>query len=170
MNWKQVIGSVAPTLATALGGPLAGAAVSAIGNALNLDTPSQATIAKVIEEGKLTPDQLSELKKLELQYQSEEAERGFKFADLEFKDRDSARKWNTEGGIQTNLFVMSCILLCITLGSEIYVLFRGIPQGVSEIIIGRVLGLMDAVAMMVLAYYYGTSHGSAVKTDIMAQK
>jgi hypothetical protein len=33
-NWKQTLMAVAPTLATALGGPLAGAAVGVIGKAL----------------------------------------------------------------------------------------------------------------------------------------
>ena len=34
MDWKSIIGVVAPTLATALGGPLAGLAVETLGKAL----------------------------------------------------------------------------------------------------------------------------------------
>jgi len=44
------------------------------------------------------------------------------------------------------------------LGSEIYILFHGVPDHAPELIIGRVLGLLDAVAMMILSYYYSSTH------------
>ncbi|OGT16129.1 MAG: hypothetical protein A3J49_19340 [Gallionellales bacterium RIFCSPHIGHO2_02_FULL_57_16] len=168
-NWKDTLMSIAPTVATALGGPLAGVAVGAIGKVLGLDKSTTETVASLITSGKLTPDQLSELKKLELQYQNEEQERGFKYADLAFKDRDSARKANVEGGTQKLLFWLSLVLLTLSLGTEIIVLFWGYPSTLPEIIVGRVLGLMDAVAMMVLAYWYGTTHGSSQKNVLLAQ-
>jgi hypothetical protein len=34
MDWKKIVGAVAPTLATALGGPLAGMAAAAVSDAL----------------------------------------------------------------------------------------------------------------------------------------
>jgi hypothetical protein len=43
----------------------------------------------------------------------------------------------------------------------------GLPQGASELVVGRVLGLLDAIAMMVLAYWYGTSSSSAMKTELL---
>jgi hypothetical protein len=48
-------------------------------------------------------------------------------------------------------------------------LFIGLPDGTPDIVAGRVLGLMDSVALMVLAYWYGTSSGSAQKTELLAQ-
>lgn len=161
--------NIAPTVASALLGPLGGVAVSALGNILGLSSSTVETVSKAISDGKLTPDQLTELKKLEMQYQADEAERGFKYADLAFKDRDSARKANVEGGTQMHLFWLSLVLLIITLGTEIYVLFNGLPEGLSELVTGRVLGLMDAVAMMVLAYWYGTTNGSAQKTHLLSK-
>jgi len=38
------------------------------------------------------------------------------------------------------------------------------------LVVGRVLGLMDAVAMLVLSYWYGTTNGSAQKSELLAQK
>jgi hypothetical protein len=168
-NWKEVVMNLAPTVATALGGPLAGAAVSALGKALGLDSADVETVSALITSGKLTPDQLSELKKLELQFQNDERERGFKYADLAYKDRDSARKANVQGGTQILLFWLSLVLLTLSIGTEIVVLFVGYPHTIPEIIVGRVLGLMDAVAMMVLAYWFGTTNGSAQKTDLLAK-
>ena len=161
--------NLAPTLASALLGPLGGVAVSALGNILGVSGATTATISKSFQDGKLTPEQLSAIKELELKYQNEEAERGFKYAELAFKDRDSARINNVAGGVQMHLFWLSLILLVITLGTEIWVLFQGYPDDLPEIIVGRVLGLMDAVAMMVLAYWYGTTNGSAQKTQLLSQ-
>ena len=169
-NWKDTLMNIAPTVATALGGPMAWAAVGAIAKVLGLDRATTETVSALITSGKLTPDQLSELKKLELQYQNEEQERGFKYADLAFKDRDSARKANVDGGTQKGLFWLSLVLLVLSLGTEIFVLFNGYPDKVPEIIVGRVLGLLDAVATMVLAYWYGTTHGSAQKNELLAAK
>ena len=166
MDWLKTI---APTVASALLGPLGGVAVTALGNVFGVSEATTEKITKLIQTGQLTPEQITDLKKLETQYQENERERGFKYAELAFKDRDSARQYNTSGGIQGRLFVMSVILLILTLGTEIWVLFRGYPIEIPEIIVGRVLGLMDAVAMMVLAYYYGTTSGSMQKSELLAQ-
>lgn len=168
MNWLDTLKAIAPTIAAALGGPLAGAAVAAIGNAIGLPSSTQESIAKAFSDGQLTSDHIAEIRRLELQYQNEEKERGFRYADLEFKDRDSARRANVDGGTQRHLFWLSIILLIISLGSEVAVLFLGYPTVVPDIVVGRVLGLLDSVTLMVLAYWYGTSNGSAIKTGLMA--
>jgi hypothetical protein len=162
--------TIAPTVASALLGPLGGVAVSAIGNLLGISDATTEKVAKVFQDGKLTPEQLSAIKELELKYINDEKEHDFKYADLAYKDRDSARKWNTEGGIQGRMFFLSCLLLAITLGCEIAVLFYGYPDDkLPEMVVGRILGLMDAVAMMVLAYHYGTTQGSLQKSNLLAQ-
>jgi hypothetical protein len=169
MDWMSTLKSLAPTVATAFLGPLGGVAVAAVGNLLGVSDATQDKIAKVIQNGMLTPDQISEFKKLELEYKNNEAERGFKYAELAFKDRDSARTANVAGGIQKPLFWMSMLLLIVTLGTEMFVLFKGYPSEIPEIFVGRVLGLMDAVAMLVLSYWFGTTHGSAQKSELLAQ-
>jgi len=167
-DWKNTLAKLAPTVATALGGPLAGTAISALGELLGITNATPESIADAVSSGSLTPQQITDLKQLELKYQSEEKERGFRYEELAFKDRDSARQANVASGIQKELFNMSVILLIVTLGTEIWVLFNGYPDALPEIIVGRVLGLMDAVAMMVLAYWYGTTNGSAQKNTLLA--
>lgn len=170
MDWMQTLKQLAPTVASAFLGPMGGVAVAAVGNLLGVSDATQDKIAQAIQAGQLTPEQLGQLKELELRFQAEERERGFRYSELAFKDRDSARKANVEGGTSRLLFAMSVVLLIITLGSEVYVLFNGVPEGSPEIIIGRVLGLMDSVALMVLAYHYGSSSGSAIKSQMLAAK
>jgi hypothetical protein len=169
MNWQDVLKNLAPTVASAVLGPLGGVAVAAIGNILGVSDATQDKIADAIKSGQLTPEQIGEIKKLELQYQENEKERGFKYSSLAFQDRDSARKANVSGGTQHPLFWLSLLLLSGTLGTEGYVLFNGLPPTVTDMVAGRVLGLMDAVALMVLTYWYGTSNGSALKTELLSQ-
>ena len=160
---------VAPTVASALLGPLGGVAVAGLTKILGIDGGTVADVTKAISDGRVTPEQVAEIRKLELQYQSEEKERGFRYAELEFKDRDSARKYNTEGGIQGRMFTLSFILLTLTIGTEIWILFNGYPSTLQDIIVGRILGLLDGIALLVLGYHYGTTSGSLVKTNLLAQ-
>lgn len=168
MNWLDTLKSLAPTVATAVLGPLGGVAVSAIGELLGVSEATQDKIADVIKTGQMTPEQISGLKRLELEYQNNEKERGFKYAELAFKDRDSARLANVAGGTQNKLFWLSLLLLTVTLGCEVLVLFYGYPATVDAIVVGRVLGLMDSVALLVLGYWFGSSSGSDRKTDLIA--
>lgn len=48
MDWKNLISSVAPFLGTALGGPLGGMAVSALGDALGLSDKSESAIKQAL--------------------------------------------------------------------------------------------------------------------------
>ena len=168
MDWLKTIKTVAPTVAAALGGPLAGEAVAALIGIVG--GAGQEDVRKAIESGRLTAEQISQLRQLELQFQENERERGFKYAELALKDRDSARQANVAGGTQKALFGLSVVLLVLCLGTEVTVLVKGLPQGTSELVVGRVLGLLDAIAMTVLAYWYGTSSSSAVKTEIMSSR
>lgn len=45
-----------------------------------------------------------------------------------------------------------------------------IAQGTIELVVERVLGLLDAIAMTVLGYWFGTSSSSALKTEMMMVK
>lgn len=161
---------IAPTIATALLGPLGGVAVAGITKILGIDGGTVQDVTKAISEGRITPEQIAEIKQLEIKYQEDEKERGFRYAELAFKDRDSARKANVDGGVQGKMFWLSVILLCVTLGCEVAVLFYGYPDDkIPEMVVGRILGLMDAVCMLVLTYWYGTTNGSMAKTNLLAQ-
>ena len=166
---KSFLGGMAPTIASALLGPLGGVAVAGLTKILGIDGGTVADVTKAIADGRVTPEQVAEIRKLELQFQQDEKERGFRYAELEFKDRDSARKYNTEGGIQGPMFWLSVTLLVLTLGTEIYILFNGYPNTLPDIIVGRILGLLDGVALLVLGYHYGTTSGSLVKSNLLAQ-
>ena len=78
------------------------------------------------------------------------------------------RATNLKAGMQPAVFVLSAVLLMASLGTEVAVLFVGYPPHIPDLVVGRVLGLLDAVAMMVLTYWFGTTHGSSQKTELLA--
>lgn len=170
MAWQDLLTKLAPTVATAALGPAAGIAVKALSEVFGLGSDAkESDLEAVLAQGKLTPEMIASLKELELKFQNEEKERGFRYAELIVQDRKSAREANVQGGTQMHLFWMSVVLLVLTLGTEIVVLVKGLPAGTSELVVGRVLGLLDSVALMVLAYWYGTSSSSKTKDSVIQQ-
>lgn len=73
-DWKALVGAVAPGLATALGGPLAGAAVKVLGDKL-LGRPdaTEADVALALGAGTLTGEQVVAIRQAEQAMQIEMA-------------------------------------------------------------------------------------------------
>ena len=160
--------SVAPTIASALLGPLGGVAVAGLGKIFGIDNATTADITKAIQSGKLTPDQLADIQKLELQFKNDEAERGFKYSELEFKDRDSARNL----AVQTHSItpsLLTWLVVVLVLTAEGLMLFNVVPPGADPIILGRILGTMDSALIMVLSFWFGSNSNSQRKTELLAQ-
>jgi hypothetical protein len=176
---KTALAGIAPTIATMLGGPLAGTAVAALESALGLSPGAGADeVTKAVSAG-MTPDAIAAVRKADQEHAEKLKQQDIDVLKLNQDyskamveaanaNQDSARKANVAGGVQMPLFWLSLFLLAIGLGAEGFVLFHGVPDNVHDIVIGRILGLLDAVVMMVLGYWYGTTNGSAQKTDLLA--
>lgn len=179
---KGALTSIAPTLATMLGGPLAGTAVTALESVLGLSAGSGTdAITKVFQTGAMTPDQVAAIratdqKHAEIMQQQQidiiKINNDYQSSIIK-SDTDnviSARNSNVSGGTQVYLFIMSVLILCAGLSAEGYVLLNGIPKEVDDIVAGRILGTIDAILMVVMGYWYGTTHSSSIKNDIIAQQ
>lgn len=167
MNWLETLKAIAPTVATALGGPLAGAAVSAIGSVLGVDNPTKETIANLFKDGQLTQEQLGELRKLELEFQNQEKERGFKYAELEYKNQDSARQMQ----MATHSKMPAVLTVMVTFGFfGILTLLFFHPELKGNEIVMMMVGQLSAVWAGCVAFYTGTTFGSANKNAMLAQK
>lgn len=67
IDWKKIVGTVAPVLATALGGPLAGMATKAVATAvLGRDDATEAEIAAAVANA--SPEQLLALRKADADF------------------------------------------------------------------------------------------------------
>lgn len=169
MNWLDTLKSLAPTVASALGGPLAGAAVTALGDMFGISSPTQEKIGKLFADGQITAENLAELRKLEMDYKNQESERGFKFAELEFKDRDSARNMLITTHSLTPS-ILTWIIVLITLSAEAALLFHAMPANADPIVVGRIMGTMDAALMLVLGFWFGSNSSSQRKTELLAKQ
>lgn len=163
MDWLL---KLAPTVASALGGPLAGIAVQALGSALGWQDATKDKVTDLLQSGNLTGEQMAAIKKAELELKQHESDNGFKFAELEIRDRESARARE----VATKDHVNS-ILAYTLIGSFIAVVgatLLGFAK-VEGALAGTLVGYLSAKAEQVLAYYFGSSKSSDRKTDIIAQ-
>ena len=85
---KGILGEIAPTIGTALGGPVGGAAASMLADVLGCD-PTPQKIEKALAQA--TPEQLAEIKKAELDFEVRMKELEVDVFALETKDIQHAR-------------------------------------------------------------------------------
>lgn len=160
MEWLK---QIAPTIATAMGGPLAGMAVSAISKAIGVDEDK---VSDLIKDNKLTADQIAQVKIAEIELQKQAQELGLNFAKLEVDDRKSAREMQAA----TRSIVPPALAAIVTVG------FFGI---LVMMLLGKVDSNNPAILMMlgslgtawtgIIAYYFGSSAGSQAKTDLLSK-
>ena len=159
MEW---LNQIAPGIATALGGPLAGLAVTAISKALGID---EKDVQKTIETGKLSAEQLASLKQAEIELQAKAQELGLNFEKLATDDRKSAREMQ----VSTKSFVpalLSILVVCAWALIQYFLLTHVIAQEMRELV-ARVLGTLDGALMLVLSFYFGGSSDSQDKDALL---
>lgn len=166
-QWKQIIGAVAPTVATALFGPLGGL-VANLGAKILLgrETASPQEIVDHVLANQ-TPDTFLKLKELEAATQLKEKELGFKFAELEVQDRQGARNREVAQGRLASLALHGLALLVLVgFFLTVWWVFEGnMPEDPLKVaLVGAVVGYVSAKADQVIAYFFGSSAGSAAKT------
>ena len=148
---KSVGGAVAPSLGTALGGPLGGMASKVICDVLGCEDNPKA-IDNAIQSA--TPEQLLELKKAEKQFEVQMKELDVDLFALETADKQDARTkfskdWTARIiGILTVSGFMGYIFL-VTLQP---------PEQNSEALINLVLGYLGGLASAIISFYFGASH------------
>ena len=170
MDWKALVSTVAPWLGTALGGPLGGMAVTAIGNALGLDDKSEASIKKALSG--ITPEQMLAIRNSEQEFKARMIELGFKnqadMAKIAADDTKDARdlQKSTKSVIPP---VLACVIVTLVCSTEAALLFGSMPH-IDGVVLGRIMGTLDSALMLVLSFYFGSSNGSERKTELMAQQ
>lgn len=163
---SSFLANVAPTLMSAMLGPMGAVAITGLGKILGLDSATTESVTKAISDGKITPDQMAEIKKLELQYQNDEAERGFRYAELEFKNTDSARSMQ----IATNSTTPTVLTYMVTVG------FFGIlgwmlndPHVIDSPPLMIMLGSLGTAWTGCVNFWLGSNSGSNRTKELLAQ-
>lgn len=160
-------------VATALGGPLAGAATGALVKALGkdgqVDPASPEAVDAMLADAVMRPEQIVQIRQAELDFKRSMAELQIKSeADLErilADDRNSAR--NRE--IQLRDRMPGILAIGVTLGFFgilAWTMVRPVPPE-SRDLLNVMLGALGTAWISVISYYFGSSAGSARKTDLL---
>lgn len=166
MDWLK---SIAPTIATAMGGPLAGMAVDAIGTALGMKDATKEQVKDLLASGTLTADQMASIKQADATLKVRMKELEIDMEKVHAGDRNSARDMAAKTGDVWTPRVMALVVF-IVWGAVNYKLFNGTINSDMRELVARALGTLDAVLMAVIYYYYGSSSSSAAKTEAMQGK
>jgi hypothetical protein len=156
-DWKETLAAVAPALAMALGGPLAGAAVGVIGDQL-LGNKSASIEDIAIAISGADPTQLLALKNANKQFAIDEKK-------LNVEDRKNARKFSMDTSILPQ--VILSIVYTVGYFSLMYGLFKGtltIPDNIHDLAVS-LIGIMTLAQGQILNFWFGSSSGSKQKTN-----
>lgn len=159
MDWLKTI---APTIATALGGPLAGMAVSAVSKAIGCD-PEE--VQDIISSGKLNAEQVASIQLAELELKKQAQSMNLDFAKLIAEDKKSARDMQ----IATRSWIPPVMALGVTCGffGILFGLMYGQIQHAPQIDI--MLGSLGTAWTGIISFYFGSSAGSQAKTELLSK-
>lgn len=167
-DWRALVAAVAPTLATALGGPLAGAAVGAISQQLlgRPDAP-QADVIQALQAG--GPDALLKLKQAEHEFAQRMRELDIDVDRLHQADRASAREREARTGDTLTPRLLAVLVTAGFFGVLAWLLAVGKPLDGGDALL-VMLGALGGAWGSVVAYYFGSSAGSSEKTALLARR
>lgn len=168
MDWQSLLKTVAPWIGTAIGGPLGGLAVDAIGNALGLQDKTVDSVKQVLSG--VTGEQMLALKKADQDFAIAMQQLGFKqITDLEAitaNDRKDARDMQKV----TRSLIPAVLSILVTVG--FFGLLLGMVAGWFHIADSQALLLMLGSLTtgwgVVMAFWFGTTHDSGRKTELLA--
>lgn len=161
---KSIVGKIAPTVGTALGGPVGGIASKFLADKL-LGKP-EATDQE-IEDYILTatPEKMLELKKLDLEFASSMRKLDIDVYKLEVEDRRSARDL-----FKVNMWPQIVLSAIFVIGY--FLLLRFIMIGKVSIgsgdeflkgVVVTIIGVITAAVPQILNFWFGSSMGSKEK-------
>lgn len=163
---KGAIARVAPELARALGGPLAGAAVRAVSEAvLGRAEDDEAALADAVLGA--SPDALAKLRTASLEFQAALRAAAVEEARIDAGDRADARAREVaRGDLMPGVLAAAVVVgFFSVLGM---MLLSNVPSD-AETEFSIMLGALATMAASVMNYYFGSSVGSKEKTLLLGR-
>jgi len=158
MNWLT---QIAPTIATCLGGPLAGLAVTALSKLFGV-APDQ--VQSMINDNKLSADQIAAVQQEEIRFKEQTQALGLNFEQLAVEDRKSARDMQTT----TQSIIPPLLSLLVTVGFfGILAYLMVTPADTANTPLMIMLGSLGTAWTGIIAFYFGSSAGSRAKDQML---
>lgn len=169
---KKILGTAAPWIATAIGGPMAGQAVAMAAKALGLkDDAKVDDVQAAVDSGQLTGDQLIALRKADDEFREKMQAAGFenvqKLEQIAADDRASARAREVAVKDKTPM-VLAMAVTAGFFGVLLFMLLKDIPQQAHDVLM-VMIGSLGTAWTGIVTYYFGSSAGSAQKTELLAK-
>lgn len=166
-DWKDVVGAVAPGLATILGGPFAGAAVKVIADkVLGRPDASEADVAAALASGTLSGDQIVALKAAEQQMAVEMARIDQAREQSALEDVKSARQQTVDlakeaspiawGAPIVSTLIVAGYFFCIY---QLFIVQSDLPERAFQLL-NVMFGALSLAFGQVCNYWLGSSAGS----------
>lgn len=170
MDWKKVVGTVAPTIATAIGGPMGGMAVKLISDALGVE-PDEQAIQKTVASG--DPEVFAKLKIAEHDFQARMKELDIDLAEIHAKDRASARTMARDTGVNYQ-FTIVCsltVIIAAIVGALFYIVMQEININQTMMnLVSTILGMVLKAWGDSVQFFTGSSLGSKLKSAMTPGK
>jgi len=162
----ELLKTLAPMIGTALSGPLGGAAAAFIADKLGLETKTVEAVTEVLNSGKMTPDQIAQIKLAEIEFQKFLKQNAIDLEKVHAEDRGSARAMLA--AVRSK--VPAWLSFIVTLGY--FGILGGMMTNTLEIKDSQalllMLGSLSTAWGMVMAFWFGTTAGSAQKNELLA--
>ena len=169
MDLLKIVGAVAPTIATAIGGPLGGMAMKVVADVLGLPSDSsEKDVSKAMAAA--TPDQLLALKQADQDFAVRMRELDIDLEKIAASDRDSARR--REAQVRDWMPRVLAFVIVAGFMGTVFMVLLGYVEGMKDPLmattVGTLIGFVSAKAEQVVAYYFGSSSSSQQKTQLLA--
>lgn len=166
LDWKNLLRTVAPAIASAIGTPAAGVAVAALSNAIfGRPDASEEDLSTVIAGGNLTGEQVAAIKKAEQDFLVEMAriEADSEKARLADVQNARQRQIETKDTMPQQIFYLLMAVYIVQYG----LLFSGfLPDNeFARALITRGFGTIEIGLTGAIGYFIGSSKGSKQSGD-----
>lgn len=160
MDWKKTLATVAPGIATALGGPMAGMAIKMATDALGIE-PNEDALIEAISTG--NPEVLLQLKTVDANLKVELKKLDIQLDSIHQKDRAAARKMAEIVGLSPQIF-LSVAFVAGYFGVLFFVFSGGLVPDSMHNMLHSLVGIMSAGMIQIMNFFFGSSVGSKIKT------
>lgn len=163
---NEWIKTLAPLLGTALGGPLGGAAAAFLADKLGVESKTVEAVTEVLNSGKMTPEQITSIKAAEIDFQRFLESNKIKMEEIAAGDRASARDLLKATAAKTPevlTYIITLGFFGVLAGMFIY------PEIKESAPLMIMLGSLGTAWTGACAFWFGTTHNSSQKTNLLAQ-
>jgi hypothetical protein len=162
LSW---IKTVAPMIGSALGGPLGGMAVGMLAEKLGVQEKTIAAVTTAISDSKLTPEQVSSIRQAEIEFQKFLGQNKIDLERINMENTKSAREMQ----IANRSYTPQVLSFVITVGffGVLYYMLTMEAKPTEALLI--MLGSLGTAWAAVCNFWFGSTAGSARKTDLLAQ-